>query len=92
MKVSFDATLEDFIDVSVRSAPRTTEWYIYLVLSIIDAVVIYGVVAQFFWANPFITGIGAVGGLRPVADVRQRPRGLLRFRRVRTAECDGEYL
>ena len=62
MKLRFDATLDDFIDVAVRSSPLTNEWYVYFALYTVGTALVNGIIAQFLWSNPYITGIGAAGG------------------------------
>jgi hypothetical protein len=62
MKLSFEATPEDFIDVYVRSSPLTKEFYLMVGLSLIGNAFVGAIVAQFFFGNPYITALFVLGG------------------------------
>jgi hypothetical protein len=57
MKVTFEATLDDFVDVMVRSNPRTQEWYARLILSVIANAVLGVIVSQYLWNNWTLSSI-----------------------------------
>ncbi len=76
MKLIFDATLEDYVDVSVRSSPLTQEYYVMLAFSILGNTILSGFIAYCVWANIYLTSIFAVGGIAYVVaanyNIRER--------------------
>ena len=74
MKVTFDATIEDFIDVAMKSAKASGDFYFNVLLSALSTGVMYGLIAYFYFQGWLAAGIAFTIGLIYVGAVNYKIR------------------
>jgi hypothetical protein len=60
MKVQFEATIEDFVDVAVRASPLTWEYYLILGSTILGSGLFFGFLTHCLYASPAATAIAVI--------------------------------